>query len=325
MFEYWNEPDLNAACITDVTWPEHVVIRPMAIRNAYADMDIDVASGVYACPTYFSSCPVTYLNIMASAYSQGSWNGTGIFAQQSAQSRNLQFPVYLGETSPTTINYDSFSFHSYGKTGQQLEQAANFFQTNIANYHSPVHIYVTEHQCHTNGNWNALSSNSDVNFEASMLANQIQWLAYASFNGYVFKADWSPSANGGVTKSGVMTAENTHAPYPVGDVTKSGEAVAMVSKHLYGAKPLLTCSLSATTYQGGFGKCLVAKDPGIIHIFMVNNAPQNTANADQTVDVVGTDLNMVYNWAGLGVSTASFAILHELSDLIIIPLSPKTI
>jgi hypothetical protein len=314
VFEFWNEPDLNAACIDATSWPEHVVIRPLAIRNAYTDMNADVAAAVYVCPQYFPSCPVTNLNIMASAYSQGSWNGTGIFAEQSALSYNLQFPVYLGVKNTSVVNYDSFSFHSYGKTGQQLEQAANFFAGQIPFYHEPVNIYVTEHQCHTNGNWNALSSNSDVYFEASMLANQIQWLSYMAFNGYVFKADWSPSANGGVTKSGVMTAENTIAPYPVGDVTLSGEAVAMTSKHLFGGKPLLTCGLSYTTYQGGFGRCMVVQDPTVVHVIFVNNAPQNTALADQTVGVSGTDLTVTYNWAGLGVSTASYAILHELSS-----------
>jgi hypothetical protein len=314
VFEFWNEPDLNAACIDATSWPEHLVIRPLAIRNAYADMNADVSSGVLACPQYFPSCPVTNLNIMASAYSQGSWNGTGIFAEQSALNRNLQFPAYLGIKNSSVSNYDSFSFHSYGKTGQQLEQAANFFASEIPFYHNPVQIYVTEHQCHTNGAWNALASNSDVYFEASMLANQIQWLSYASFNGYVFKADWSPSANGGVTKSGVMTAENNMAPYPVGDVTLSGEAVAMTSKHLFGAKNLLTCALNYTTYQGGFGKCLVVQDPAVVHIIFVNNAPQNTAAADQTVGVTGTDLTVVYNWGGLGVSTSSYAILHELSS-----------
>ncbi len=315
VFEFWNEPDLNAACIDATSWPEHLVIRPLAIRNAYTDMNADVASGVLACPQYFPSCPVTNLNIMASAYSQGSWNGTGIFAEQSALNRNLQFPAYLGVKNTSVLNYDSFSFHSYGKTGQQLEQAANFFATEIPFYHNPVQIYVTEHQCHTNGAWNALASNSDVYFEAAMLANQIQWLSYASFNGYVFKADWSPSANGGVTKSGVMTAENNMAPYPVGDVTLSGEAVAMTSKHLFGAKNLLTCALNYTTYQGGFGKCLVVQDPAVVHIIFVNNAPQNTAAADQTVGVTGTDLTVVYNWGGLGVSTSSYAILHELSSV----------
>ena len=184
----------------------------------------------------------------------------------------------------------------------------------MASYHDPVQVYITEHQTHTNGNWNALSSNSDVNFEASMLANQIQWIASQGVNGFVFKADFSPSANGGVTKSGIMTAENSIAPYAVGDLTLSGVAVSMVSKHLAGGKPLLTCALNATTYQGGFGRCIVARDPTMVHVILINNAPQNTAAADQTVDVMGQDMDAVFNWAGLGVSNSSYAILHELSD-----------
>jgi hypothetical protein len=149
-------------------------------------------------------------------------------------------------------------------------------------------------------------------------SNQIQWLSYGSYNGYVSKAVWSPSANGGVTKSGIMTAENNLAPYPVGDLTMSGVAVSMTSKHLHGGKPLLTCTLNATTYQGGggFGRCMVVQDPGVItmqdpgviHVIMVNNAPQNTANADQTIGVVGTDLNAVFSWASLNVSNSSYAI-----------------
>jgi len=312
MFEFWNEPDLNAACINATSWVEHLVIRPLAIRNAFADMNADVKDGIYNCPSAPPglACPLKE-NIFASAYASASWNGTGVYAQQSSQNVNLQFPAYLNVQNASVSNFDSFSFHSYGKTGQQLEQAVS----NFAGYlPASTQLYVTEHQAHTNGNWNALASNSDVYFEASMLANQILWISMYGYNGYVFKADWSPSANGGITKSGIMTAENSIAPYAVGDVTLAGEAVAMTSKHLAGAKSLLTCTLNYTTYSGGFGKCLVVKDPLVIHILFTNNAPQNTAAADQTINVTGTDLAVVYNWAGLNVSSSSYAILHELSS-----------
>jgi hypothetical protein len=43
MFEFWNEPDLNADCNQiNSTWLDQSTIRPLAIRNAFTDLNADV-------------------------------------------------------------------------------------------------------------------------------------------------------------------------------------------------------------------------------------------------------------------------------------------
>lgn len=118
-FEYWNEPDLNAACITNSSWLEHVTLRPLAIRDAFTDANTDVQAGVYACePT--AKCPLTP-NILASAFAQSTFASAALwtaanpeYAGQTVSGRNLQFPPYLNITNSSVVNWNSFSFHSYG-------------------------------------------------------------------------------------------------------------------------------------------------------------------------------------------------------------------
>jgi hypothetical protein len=95
-FEFWNEPDLSASCITNVTWLEQLTLRPMAIRDAYSDANADVAAGVFACEQT-AKCPLQP-NIIASAFAQASWQPASSwtaanpsYAQQTVANRNLQW------------------------------------------------------------------------------------------------------------------------------------------------------------------------------------------------------------------------------------------
>lgn len=307
------EPDLNAECNANgTTWLDQLTIRPLAIRNAFADMNADVANGVYQCPS--TACPMTP-SILASAFASAAYtNASGVYSLVSMQNRNLQFPAAAGVYNSSVSNFDLFSFHAYGKTGQELMATSNAFNTGVnGTLGSTLPIYITEFAPHTNANWNTYASNSDTNFEASMYANEILQISSMGFNGFNFKIDYSPSGQGGVTKSGVMFTNNFYAPYQVADVTSSGEAISMTSKHLWGSKNLTYCKLNTTAYSGGMTQCIVASDPTVYHIWLLNNAPQNTANEDPTIAVTGTDLSVQLSLAGLNVAAGSYTIAHELS------------
>jgi hypothetical protein len=65
--EFWNEPDLNAPCITYRSWLEHYTLQSRAIQDAFADGNADVAAGRAPCPV--AACPLQPL-IYASAFAQ---------------------------------------------------------------------------------------------------------------------------------------------------------------------------------------------------------------------------------------------------------------
>lgn len=71
--------------------------------------------------------------------------------------------------------------HTYGKTGQQLSATVTGLYASVNAIHtpanSPLPIVVTEHQSHTNADWNSIASTSDSDFEASRLGSQLLYLA----------------------------------------------------------------------------------------------------------------------------------------------------
>jgi hypothetical protein len=123
-----------------------------------------------------------------------SWNGVG------------------GQFDRLWYNSQGYSFHSYGKTGHQLQASVN---TNLgqginnppsgspqlhddapevlgalsgSNNVGFLPVLTTEHQAHTNSQWNTLMSNGDSPFEASRLTNQIMSQAALGYESYIFKA-----------------------------------------------------------------------------------------------------------------------------------------
>ena len=127
--------------------------------------------------------------------------GSCYFAGQTVANEHLTFPPQYYGNNTNWYNGQALSYHSYGKTGHQLALAtqtmyngtqifhdeagvaSSGISTNLAN----MPVLLTEHQSHTNGNWNALSSNCDSTFEASRLANQILSQAVLGFESYIFK------------------------------------------------------------------------------------------------------------------------------------------
>ena len=114
-----------------------------------------------------------------------------------------------------------------------------------------------------------------------------------------------------------MFANNLYTPYQVIDVTTAGEAVSMISKHVAGGKRLATCQQTWATSQiypkEGMTNCLVVDGGNVFHMYIVNNAPAGTGS-DPTIGVVGTDLNMTFNLAGLQVASGSYSVFTQLSQ-----------
>ena len=171
--EYWNEPDLSSSCIYGATWIEHVTLRSMAIQHAYADFNADWAAGRFPnCPLP-GRCPITPV-VLGSAFSSASYGTSSVaanvpvggpFGLQTMANQYLTFPPGAAITNPSWRNTNAFSWHSYGKTGHALQLAtASLAASSTATLAglSPaapaVPVVTTEHQSHTNGQWNTYNS-----------------------------------------------------------------------------------------------------------------------------------------------------------------------
>ena len=219
-------------CINSSTWLEHLTLRSMAIQHAYADFNADVAANRRPCPPNAAllgvggqNCKIdpivvvsafanagmqlptvtTWPCVGASCYNPSTQNvcsgGTCYFAGQTVANEHLTFPPQSYGNVSTWYNGQALSYHSYGKSGHQLQLstmamyngtqifhdeagiASSGISTNLAN----MPVLLTEHQSHTNGNWNSLASNCDSTFEASRLANQILSQAIMGYESYIFK------------------------------------------------------------------------------------------------------------------------------------------
>ena len=192
------QPDLNAPCINGVTFIEHVTLRSLAIQTAYADFNADVVANRRSYPAGITG-PIMP-QVMGSAFSSAAFGTTGVaaniqpngpFAYQTFANQNLLFPPQQAQTNAAWQNSQLLSWHSYGKTGHALLLSTQAFVTSLAALNNPsanVPVVTTEHQSHTNGQWNGYASTVDSPFEASRLGNQLLSMASGGLDSYVFKA-----------------------------------------------------------------------------------------------------------------------------------------
>ena len=358
--EYWNEPDLNAPCINGITWMEHVTLRSLAIQTAYADFNADVTAGRRQYPPGITA-PIMP-QVMGSAFSSATFGTSanaatiqpnGPFAYQTFAGQNTLFPPQANpvQTSNTWQNSQLLSWHSYGKTGHALLLATQAYVTSLAAFNNPsanVPVVTTEHQAHTNGQWNGYSSTVESPFEASRLGNQLISMASGGFDSYVFKfsvrmryvsrlefvlisairsafRQGTPSGNGGITKSGLHWGDNSVSPYPIGDASLSGETMAQMAPYLTGGKPLLTCA-PPTSYTnfGGYLFCVTVQDnsTGTNRYHMILNNDYNglgssggSASDPTSPAPSGQAFALTVDFAGIaGVSASSYAIINEVSS-----------
>ena len=329
------QPDLNAPCINGVTFMEHVTLRSLAIQTAYADFNADVVANPKR-RSYPPGITAPIMpQVMASAFSSATFGTTanaasiqpgGPFAYQAFAGQNLLFPPQTGATSATWNNSQLLSWHSYGKTGHALLLSTQAFVTSLAAFPASARVPVvtTEHQSHTNGQWNGYASTVDSPFEASRLGNQLLSMASGGFDSYVFKFSSTMSGAGGITKSGIHWGENTAAPYPIGDGSLSAETMALMTPYLVGGQPLLTCA-PPTTYTnfGGYLFCVTVQDNSAgtnrYHMILNNDFNGLGSSGGSATDPTspapsGQAFAVSVNFAGMSVSTSSFAIVNEVSS-----------
>ena len=313
--EDWNEPDLNpttsTSCVTVANWPEFVITMGTAVGNAFTDMNSDVAQGYRSCPSAFGSCPVTVQRVM-SAFAADPWSGTPALGNPSLWNNNVTFPYYLGVQNASWDNFDAFSVHSYGKTGQQLYQYGKELNSGVP---SSMPVHITEHQAHTNSAWNSIATTGDTYLEASRLASQIIWTTSIAVNTWIFKFSMLTSTNGGVTKSGLHWGDITTSPYPIGDTTLSAEAARLVISSMAGNLTLenvsRTSGYSLPSYFSSFNAYVsfrVVNDGLRRRLVIVNDGNNNTS------PTIGSySFQAVVSVSGWGITAGTYITMQEAS------------
>ena len=150
---------------------------------------------------------------------------------------------------------------------------------------------------------------------------QLLWLAGSGINSYVFKMTAAPSAQGGITKSGIVWADSTATPYPVGDASLSAAAMKVITPYVINQRPLLTCSYPSG--YGGFVYCVTVSDGNKVHVILSNdyNGVGTTGTGTATDPTAapfptGQAFNVSVDFgaaSGLGISTSSWAVINEAS------------
>ena len=310
------------------TWLEHVALRSMAIKHANADANADVVAGYIKCPAG-QTCPFT-MQVAVSAFASDSLGvsgpasavpSAGPFGALTVANQNLVFPPQANGTNSSWTNMDVYSFHSYGKTGAELKSAGVGIRTNVTTLlgsNPAVPVIITEHQSHTNANWDTFNSTTDSPFEGSRFTNQVILTSINGLDAYVFKFSTTLSKLGGVTKSGLHFADITGSPsatpglFPVGDTSYSGEAYATVAPALAGGKALGTCTPS-TTVSNSF-VCALTKSGNVFYLVASNDISGISDEYNSsTANPNGSPAALTINLATLNASSNSVAIITEVS------------
>jgi len=204
--ELENEPDFssnNIPCWCFMNkWLDFINVRFLAAKNAFADLNADLASGKATianglCASF--GCPKTNvtLNLYSSAFASTSYgvlastatspscaisatgsataSGTAAFTGMNGATVEMYNKSFAtGVASSTWKNFQSYSYHSYGSGGAGLASSAlaNLQATAAAAF--PMQVYITEHARFTGASFASdYVESSDGPLSGSRLASQL--------------------------------------------------------------------------------------------------------------------------------------------------------
>jgi hypothetical protein len=316
----WNEPDLTATtttrgatCMAPARWVEQYTLRSQAIQDAYADLNVDAASGRLACAASVA-CPLAPV-VTVGAFARRTFGGndTLYFGAPTLRNEHMRFPASANVVDASWSNLQAYSYHSYGKDGKLLATETADLATAVNAARSgaeatPLRVAITEHAAMPASSWNADASTADDYYQASRLASQLLNVGSYGQSSYIFKFSATPSSSGGVVKSGLHWGENTAAPYALGDATTSGEAARMIASAMTGrgasgGLPLLNCSASPGS---NFRPCGAVLDERTLTLLLVNDKDTGLA--------VGASLAPLADATAAGLTDGAVAIVSEVSS-----------
>lgn len=369
MMELANEPDLKKynlcvsenntdviarACALGVTPLQYVdmyyadisSVRERATQDAYEDGNADAAAGRVKCPRACPLAPVIYAH---------GWSRNVLLRLtgniQGAVLANQHFRFGVESTpnwSPTHTSpvfpwggdvkyaaFDSWSYHSYGRTPSSLRDQVQAIvaasadpggdtQYTPGGVLTPMPVALTELGPLLVVTYGQQGDSSDEAYQAARGASQLAMMARWGHSSFVYKFSMQAAASSTadvtyLQKSGMTWADNTDGSFAIGDVTRTGVAMAMMLPYLAGSVPLLTC-VFATSADEGMTPCVAARAADdVVHVFLVNDCtnaqraaaglPGETGCADRTFDIdpssLGAHASSVLSVAELSVPAAS--------------------
>jgi hypothetical protein len=237
MIEPENEPDFTANNVpcwcTAAIWYDFILIRSLSIKNAYDDLNADLAAGKATvanglcapsgCPkgsvalnrlasafanTAFSTTAPAESNIACSSSAAGSYTGLN---GATVALHNKSFGT--AGTSASYRNFESFSFHSYGAGGAGIAASGLANILGVSSTAFPTQVYVTEHSRYTGAAWDGELDSSDGPLSGSRIASQVVSMnalaanansgnaaaaipAGAGLNSFIFKFSMTPYNSG---------------------------------------------------------------------------------------------------------------------------------
>ena len=209
MIEYDNEPE--ATLLSTAEYLDYYQLRTLSIQHAYADVNADLGSTIN-------------VNVVGPA---GANYNAKAYGPVCLQNNNIAWGTTT--TNASWTNIDSYSYHTYSKTGQYMSNIIKNVKALFTKYNSNVSlpIMITEYNSHFGSQWSTLLSTPDENYEASRVASQTANVVLSQINGlFLFKMRLSVITN----KNGLVWEEANVAPYDFSDTTLSAESFRLLAK-----------------------------------------------------------------------------------------------
>lgn len=174
--------------------------------------------------------------------------------------------------SSSWLNLDTYTAHTYDKTGSDVAKLVAYLRQSLANDSSSIPVVLTEHNTHTDSNFENSNTTCDTNTEASRLASQLINLVASNVSAdYIFKFSAtikSRSTPNRVKKNGLHWAEVYEKPYDLSDSSLAAEAARLLTA-LKSSKVFTVANSPSSGLRTFLGS--LAEIDTFYHLYIVND------------------------------------------------------
>lgn len=263
LIEFYNEPDLKLdECLDAQKFKDYYLIRSLSIHDAYEDLNRNNSNKTRV-----------NVKLAASAFARKTYgrNTKRYLGDVCVQNNNLKFTTNKSDLNWS--NMEVYSYHSYGKSGDDMLQDALYLRKSIDSdslYSNQFPLLISEFNTHTASDWDKLNTTGDDDFEASRLASQlINLISSRQVSSlFVFKFSIMPSFSNtrAIAKNGLHYGDFEKAPYHLSDSLLVAESVRLLSS----LKQTLIYSLESND-TSKYRTYLSTKQNGYYYILAVND------------------------------------------------------
>ncbi|MCC5843524.1 MAG: DNRLRE domain-containing protein [Verrucomicrobia bacterium] len=188
------------------------------------------------------------------------------------------FTNYLGETDSVNPVFQNYAYQQYDATAAGFATDFTNLRAQVANDlpggAAMLPFAISEFNVHTGANYDGMTATPDDLDKTARLAAILSRLTRSGMDElYLFKFAMTPypsSRNFPVQKNGMLYADNSHAPYNYGTMTRGAEAYRLFNKAFAPGRELLNVDVSGTSASNL--EVAASRDPetGFYYIYTVN-------------------------------------------------------